>query len=114
MRFDDGAADPKPHAGAVSLGGKEGINNLAPLLRRQADAGISDRDQQLTAFRSLRLDGELASVTDGNIERRALDRELLRPKPQLVRSAEQQTLLVDHPMLGHPDESSSKVSVALL
>ena len=34
MRFNDGAADSKSHAGAVRFGGKEGIKDLARLLRR--------------------------------------------------------------------------------
>jgi len=33
MRFDDGAADAKSHAGAVGLGSKEGIEDLVRLLR---------------------------------------------------------------------------------
>ena len=40
MRFHDGAADAKSHAGAVNFGGKEGIKDLVHLLRRQPHAGI--------------------------------------------------------------------------
>jgi hypothetical protein len=32
MRFDDGAADAKSHAGPVGLGSKEGIEDLLRLL----------------------------------------------------------------------------------
>jgi hypothetical protein len=31
MRFDDGAANPKSHAGPIQLGGKEGIEVAASL-----------------------------------------------------------------------------------
>ena len=40
MRFHDGAADTKSHAGAVDLGGKEGIKDLVRLLHRQPHAGM--------------------------------------------------------------------------
>ena len=53
MRFHDGAADPKSHAGAVRLGGKERIEDLIRLLRGQTHAGIADRhqaDQIFNAF----------------------------------------------------------------
>src|SRR2546422_11715019 len=59
MRFKNGAADAKPHAGAVRLGGKEGIEDLVRLLRGKPYAGVADRDQKLLVFRSLRLDGKL-------------------------------------------------------
>jgi len=58
MRFNDGAADPQPHAGAVSFGGEKGIEDLVRLPWRQAYAGIADRHEKLVVFRSLRPDGE--------------------------------------------------------
>jgi len=45
MRFDDGAADGRSHAGAVGFGSKEGIEDLVRLLRGQSHAGIADGDQ---------------------------------------------------------------------
>src|SRR6202521_1927954 len=60
IRFNDGAADPKSHTGAVSLGGKEGIEDLVRLLRGQPYAGIADRHQDLLAVRTPRVDGKLA------------------------------------------------------
>jgi hypothetical protein len=60
VRFNNGAADPQPHARAVSLGGKERIKDLVRLLRWQPHARIADRDQHLTILTALRLDGELA------------------------------------------------------
>jgi len=60
MRFHDGAADPKSHAGAVRFGGKERIKNLVRLLRGQAHASIADRYHELLIVRSLRFDGEFA------------------------------------------------------
>src|SRR6202521_1879134 len=60
MRFNDGAADPKSHTGAVSLGGKEGIEDLVRLLRGQPSAGIADRHHDLLAVRTPRADGKLA------------------------------------------------------
>ena len=56
MRFNDGSADPKPHAGAVLFGRKEGLKDLIRLLRGQPRAGIADRHQDLPVFGSLRLD----------------------------------------------------------
>jgi len=56
MRFDDGAAGAKSHAGAVRLGSKEGIEDLVCLLPGKPYAGIADRDQKSLVFRSLRLD----------------------------------------------------------
>ena len=64
MRFNDGAADPKSHAGAVILGGKERIKDLVRLLRWQTHTGITDRDHQLLIFNGLRLYGELARPVD--------------------------------------------------
>ncbi|TMA31536.1 MAG: amino acid permease, partial [Deltaproteobacteria bacterium] len=58
MRFDDRAADGQAHAGAVRLGGEEGIEDLGRLLRGQSDAGIADRDQQLTIPGSFRSDDQ--------------------------------------------------------
>ena len=43
MRFDNRAADAKSHAGAVSLGGKEGVKDLICLVPGQSHAGIADR-----------------------------------------------------------------------
>src|ERR1700682_48925 len=60
MRFNDGAADPKSHAGAVSLSGKEGIEDLVRLLRGQPNAGVADRHHYLLALRTPRVDGKLA------------------------------------------------------
>jgi len=62
MRFNDGAADAKSHAGAVGLGSKEGIEDLVSLLRGKPHAGIADRDRKLLVSRSLRLDSELAPL----------------------------------------------------
>src|SRR6267378_2552557 len=56
MRFNDGAADPKPHAGPVRFGGKKRIEDLVRLLRGQPYSGIADRDQQLFIFPALRFD----------------------------------------------------------
>jgi hypothetical protein len=60
VRFNNGAADPQPHARAVSLGGKERIEELVLLLRRQPRARIADRDQHLTILAALRPDGQHA------------------------------------------------------
>src|SRR6266404_3111439 len=60
MRFDDGAADAKSHAGPKGLGGKEGIEDLVRLLWRQPHAGIRDGHHNFLVSRSLRLDGKLA------------------------------------------------------
>jgi len=56
MRFDNRAADAKSHAGAVSLGGKEGVKDLICLVSGQSHAGIADRQQQFVVFGWLRLD----------------------------------------------------------
>jgi len=40
MRFNDGAADAKAHAGSVGLGAEEGIEDLLGVMRGQADAAI--------------------------------------------------------------------------
>ena len=56
MRFDDGTADPKSHAGPLRLGGKERIKDLIRLLRREPHACIADRDHQLAVFGLLRAD----------------------------------------------------------
>jgi hypothetical protein len=55
MRFDDGAADSKSHAGPVGLGSKEGIEDLLRLLWGQPHAVIADEHHKLLGFRSLRL-----------------------------------------------------------
>src|ERR1700674_3905654 len=60
MRFNDRAADPKSHPGAVSLGGKEGIENLVRLLRGQPHTGIANRHHYLFAIGTPRVDGKLA------------------------------------------------------
>src|SRR6266566_1551762 len=57
VRFKDGTADAKSHAGAMELGGKEGIKDLVRLLWRKSHAGIADRHQNSLVFRS-RLDRE--------------------------------------------------------
>src|SRR5260370_23003577 len=59
MRFNDGAADAKSHAGPVGLGCKEGVEDLFCLLRGQPYAGIAHGEQKSLIFRSLRLDGKL-------------------------------------------------------
>src|SRR5580692_9534772 len=43
MRFDDGAADPKSHAGAMKFAGKKGIKDLVRLHRGQSHARVADR-----------------------------------------------------------------------
>src|SRR6266481_8042325 len=60
VRFNDGAADPKSHTGAVSLSGKEGVEDLLRLLRGQPHAGIADRHHYLFALRTPRIDGQRA------------------------------------------------------
>jgi hypothetical protein len=59
MRLDDGAADSKSQAGAVTLGGKECIKDLVRVLLRQSHAGIAHRDQELLVFGSVRFDDEI-------------------------------------------------------
>ena len=53
VRFHDGSANAKSHAGPVSLRGKERIENLFRLLCRQPYARIADGQQELLVFRSL-------------------------------------------------------------
>ena len=60
MRFNDGAADGQSHADPMRLGGKEGVEDLVRLLRRQPHAGIADTHHKLLVSRSVRLDGEFA------------------------------------------------------
>jgi hypothetical protein len=60
VRLNDGAADPKSHSRAVSLGGKERIKDLVRLLWREPHAGIAHRNHHLTIFTALRLDSERA------------------------------------------------------
>src|SRR5438445_4882929 len=60
MRLNDRAADGESHTRAVRLGGKERLEDLAPLLRGQPHAGIADGHHNLLVFRLLRFDGELA------------------------------------------------------
>src|SRR5216110_956512 len=59
MRLHDGAANAKSHTGAVGFGSKESIEDLVRLLRGKPYTGVTDRDQKLLVFRSLRPDGEL-------------------------------------------------------
>jgi hypothetical protein len=40
----------------MTLGGKKRVKDLVRLLRWKSDAGIADRDQQLTVLAALRLD----------------------------------------------------------
>jgi hypothetical protein len=47
MRFNDGAADAKSHAGPSRLSRKERIKDLIGLSRGQPHAGIVDREHQL-------------------------------------------------------------------
>src|ERR1700686_1299088 len=58
MRFNDRAADPKSHTGALNLRGKECIKDLVRLLRRESYTGIADRHHKLLVRGSLRRDGE--------------------------------------------------------
>src|SRR5216684_5753318 len=60
MRFDDGTADPKSHAGAVGLSRKERLEDLVRLLRGKSHSGIADSHHNFLVFRSLRFDSELA------------------------------------------------------
>jgi hypothetical protein len=55
--FNNGAADPQSHTRAVSLGGKERIEDLVRLPRWKSFPGIADRDQHLTILTALRLGG---------------------------------------------------------
>src|SRR5258708_30818196 len=59
MRFNDGSADPKPHAGALLFGRKEGLKDLLPLLPGQPHARFADPDHKVPVFRSLPLHGQL-------------------------------------------------------
>src|SRR6266849_3223497 len=47
VRFHDGSANAKSHAGPVSLRGKERIKDLVRLLRRKPGASIADGQQEL-------------------------------------------------------------------
>jgi hypothetical protein len=60
VRFHDGTADPKAHAGAVRLGGKKGIKDLVRLLMGKSHSSIANRHHNLLVLPSLRLDGQLA------------------------------------------------------
>src|SRR6266478_5026209 len=60
MRFNDGAADAKPHAGAVRLRCKKRVEDLVRLLWGKPYTCIADGHQNLFFLRSLRLDGQLA------------------------------------------------------
>src|ERR1700730_3044933 len=52
MRLNDGAADPKSHAGAVNLGGKEGIKDLVRVLMGASHAVIAARPLKLGMIHS--------------------------------------------------------------
>src|SRR5947207_11375242 len=60
MRFNDGAADGQSHTGAMPLGGKESIEDLVRVLRRQPYPCIADRNHKVLVLRWLRLNCELA------------------------------------------------------
>src|SRR5258707_462405 len=60
MRFDDGAANAKPHAGPVGLGSKEGIEDLFLLLWGQPHAAVRDGHHNFLVFLQLRPNCELA------------------------------------------------------
>src|SRR6266478_1851945 len=57
-----GAADAKPHAGAVRFRCKKRVEDLVRLLRGKPYAGIADGHQNFFFLRSLRLDGQLARL----------------------------------------------------
>src|SRR5260370_7574036 len=59
MRFNNGAADAKSHAGPVGLGCKAGVEDLFCLLRGQPYAGIAHADPNSLIFHSLRLHGNI-------------------------------------------------------
>src|ERR1700722_6971445 len=59
MRFNDRPADPKSHAGPMSFGCKERIENLVRLLRGQPQACVADGYLNVLVFRALRLDDDL-------------------------------------------------------
>ena len=52
MRFDDRPADPKSHARAVPLGGKEGIKDIVLLLRWQSNDSIAINGHLLALVKS--------------------------------------------------------------
>src|SRR6266403_1331470 len=54
MRLDNRAADWESHTGTVSFRGEERAEDLFGLQRRQSDAGIANRDQQLAILDWLR------------------------------------------------------------
>src|SRR5438270_159397 len=64
MRFDDGGADAKSHAGAVRLGGEECIEDLVGVLLRNPHAGVADGHQGLLVLSALRGDDELPGPVD--------------------------------------------------
>src|SRR5258708_32889472 len=85
MRFDDGAADEKSHAGPKGLGGKEGIEDLVRLLWRQPHAGIRDGHHNFLVSRSMRLDGKLARAVHVLHRVDAVDHEVHQHLLQLHR-----------------------------
>src|ERR1700757_2638513 len=64
MRFGDGAADAKSHAGSMNLGSKERVEDLVRLLQGQPQAGVTDRHRQLVILSSFRYDVEPARAVN--------------------------------------------------
>src|SRR5260370_36257700 len=64
MRFDDGPTDGQSHAGALGLGGVEGIKDGLRNLWRQSYARISYRNQNLSGLVPLRADGKFTTSRD--------------------------------------------------
>src|SRR6202171_2893734 len=60
MRFHDRTADAKSHTRAMTLGGKEGVEDLICLLRGQSHAGVADGYHKFLILDSLRSNSELA------------------------------------------------------
>ena len=83
MAFDDRTADPQPYAGAVGFGGDERIENPIRLVRRQTQAGITDRDQHVTVLTAMRLERELAGSIRILHRVDAVDHEVHHYLPQL-------------------------------
>jgi len=64
MRFDDGPTDGQSHAGALGLGGVEGIKDVFCNVWRQSYAHISYRNQNLSGLVLLRADGKFSTSRD--------------------------------------------------
>src|ERR1700739_4620911 len=64
MRLNDRPADAKPHTGAVCFSRKERIEDILRHLRGEPYARITQRNKNLLALISLRLDGELSCSID--------------------------------------------------